>query len=281
MSGPLLRHGDRGPDVARAQGLLNRAGALLDEDGQFGPGTAAAVRACQQDAARPVTGSIAPADWDWLEALPEPCPDIATTAVAFIAREEVSSRAQYDAVIAFPCYPGAASGITIGIGYDLRFESGRFADDWGDQLDGQTHAALVPWLGRTGNADAVAALARCKIGWPAAWFVFTRRSLPAYVAQARAAFPRFDALSPLSRGALVSLAYNRGTAMQDNSPDDRRREMRQIRDALAAGRADQVPAALLAMRRLWPTVRGLRDRRVREAALFQEGLDAGSSGRTA
>jgi GH24 family phage-related lysozyme (muramidase) len=34
-----------------------------------------------------------------------------------------------------------------------------------------------------------------------------------------------------------------------------------------------VPAALLAMRRLWPTLRGLRERRAREAALFQEGLD--------
>jgi hypothetical protein len=64
--------------------------------------------------------------------------------------------------------------------------------------------------------------------------------------------------------------------MQDGSADDRRLEMRRIRDALAAGRPREVPAALLAMRRLWPTLRGLRERRAREAALFQEGLDSES-----
>jgi peptidoglycan hydrolase-like protein with peptidoglycan-binding domain len=276
MPGPRLQHGDRGTEVARAQGLLNRAGALLDEDGMFGPGTEAGLRACQRDAGRAVTGLIAPADWDWLEALPPPCPDIATAAVAFIAREEVSGRAQYDAALAAPCFPGGDSGMTIGIGYDLRFEAGHFAADWGDRLDGATHAALVPWLGRPGSAAGVAELARLRIGWDAAWFVFTRRSLPAYVARTRAAFPGFDALPPLSRGALVSLVYNRGAAMQDGSADDRRLEMRRIRDALAAGRPREVPAALLAMRRLWPTLRGLRERRAREAALFQEGLDSES-----
>lgn len=275
MPAPELHHGDGGEDVARAQGLLNRDGALLDEDGQFGPGTEAALRLCQAHGGLPVTGAVDAATWGWLEGLPEPCPDIATTAVAFIAREEVTNRAHYDAVVAPPSYPGGESGITIGIGYDLRFEAGHFAADWGDRLDGATHAALVPWLGRQGNAAGVAALAGVRVAWDDAWFVFTRRSLPAYIAEARAAFPGFDGLPRLSRGALVSLAYNRGTAMQDGSPDDRRREMRDIRDALAAGHPEQVPAAILAMQRLWPTVRGLRDRRAREAALFQEGLDGG------
>ncbi|MBN8888702.1 MAG: hypothetical protein J0H91_00200, partial [Rhodospirillales bacterium] len=148
-----------------------------------------------------------------------------------------------------------------------------FAADWGDRLDGATHDALAGCLGRQGTPAGVAALAGLRIPWDAAWFVFTRRSLPNYVAQARAAFPGFDALPRLCRGVLVSLAYNRGTAMQDGTPDDRRREMRDIRDALAAGRPEDVPPAILAMQRLWPTVRGLRDRRAREAALFAEGLN--------
>lgn len=275
MPGPDLHHGDRGEDVARAQALMNRDGALLDEDGQFGPGTAAAVRLCQQHAGLPVTGAVDAGTWDWLDALPEPCPDIATTAVAFIAREEVSNRAHYDAVVAAPSFPGGASGITIGIGYDLRFEGEHFAADWAGQMDDATQAALVPWLGKPGSAAGVAALAGVRVPWEAAWFVFTRRSLPSYVSGARAAFPHFDDLPRLSRGALVSLAYNRGTAMQDDSADDRRREMREIRDALAEGRPQDVPAALLAMQRLWPTVRGLRERRAREAALFGEGLKGG------
>lgn len=273
MPGPELHHGDRGEDVARAQLLMNRDGALVEEDGMFGPGTEAALRVCQARMGVAVNGVVDAPTWAALERLAEPCPDIATTAVAFIAREEVSNRAHYDAVVAAPSYPGGASGITIGIGYDLRFEAAHFAADWGDRLDGATHAALVPWRGRQGSAAGVASLAAVRIGWDAAWFVFTRRSLPAYVAEARAAFPHFDALPLLSRGALVSLAYNRGTAMQDGSPDDRRREMRQIRDALAAGRPQEVPGAILAMQRLWPDVRGLRDRRAREAGLFAEGLE--------
>jgi GH24 family phage-related lysozyme (muramidase) len=72
---------------------------------------------------------------------------------------------------------------------------------------------------------------------------------------------------------LVSLVYNRGTAMADSprKPGDRK-EMREIRDAVAAGRLASIPAALRAMKRLWPEGSGLRDRREREAKLFEEGL---------
>ena len=47
--------------------------------------------------------------------------------------------------------------------------------------------------------------------------------------------------------------------------------MRAIRDELAGGRASLERIAVLfeAMQRLWPDARGLRDRRVREAALVR------------
>jgi hypothetical protein len=51
-----------------------------------------------------------------------------------------------------------------------------------------------------------------------------------------------------------------------------RKEMRDIRDAVAAGRFGDVAAALRSMKRLWPEGNGLRDRREREAELFEEGL---------
>ena len=60
-----------------------------------------------------------------------PCPGIATKAVNFIAQQEVSNRANYDAVVAKPTCPGGDSGITIGVGYDLRFETADFEADWG------------------------------------------------------------------------------------------------------------------------------------------------------
>src|SRR5207244_13249696 len=77
-------------------------------------------------------------------------------------------------------------------------------------------------------------------------------------------------------GVLVSLVYNRGTSMADppGFPNSRK-EMRDIRDAVEAGRLTDIPAALRVMKRLWPEGNGLRDRREREAKLFEEGLGKG------
>ena len=85
----------------------------------------------------------------------------------------------------------------------------------------------------------------------------------------------------LCLGVLVSLVYNRGTSMTDpaNLPGFRQ-EMRDIRDAVAAGRFTEIPAALRAMKRLWPEGNGLRDRREREAKLFEEGLALGRAAGT-
>jgi len=76
----------------------------------------------------------------------------------------------------------------------------------------------------------------------------------------------------LCLGALVSLVYNRGTSTDPAGLPGARKEMRDIRDAVAAGRFTDIPAALRAMKRLWPEGNGLRDRREREAKLFEEGL---------
>jgi len=271
MADRQLTRGDTGSDVELAQGLLNHDGALLDEDGSFGPGTATAVRACQAKRGLAASGVVDDPTWALLRSLPEPCPDIATTAVNFIAQQEVTSRAHYDAVVARPDYPGGPSGITIGVGYDLAMEKS-FQADWGDLLPAATLDALRPCLGKQGTPEMAASLAAFSIPWDDAWLVFVRRSLPVYVTDTRTAFPGFDDLTPLCRGVLVSLVYNRGTAMTDNSPDDRRLEMRQIRDAVEAHNPAAVPDLLRAMKRLWPDVRGLRDRRDAEAKLFEEGL---------
>jgi len=266
-----LQRGDTGNEVEQVQGMLNRTGALLDEDGSFGGGTEAAVQACQAQHGLPASGVVDDPTWAVLRGLPEPCPDIATTAVNFIAQQEVSNRARYDAVVALPDYPGGDSGITIGVGYDLRMATG-FDADWGDLLPAATMAALRPCVGKQGTKAMADALAGFPVPWDDAWTVFVSKSLPKYVAATRGAFPGFDALPMLCRGVLVSLVYNRGTAMSDDSPDDRRKEMREIRDALAAGNPAAVPDLLRAMERLWPDARGLRDRREAEAKLFEKGL---------
>ncbi|MGH7156278.1 MAG: hypothetical protein ACREF3_20330, partial [Acetobacteraceae bacterium] len=215
----------------------------------------------------PPTGTVDAATWQVLHTLPEPCPGIDTRAVTFIAQAEISSRTYYDQACARPTWPGAESGITIGIGYDLRFADA-FQADWGKLLIAADITALDPWCGKPGTPAAAAGLRAVVVPWNAAWTVFTGISLPFFVQQTRAAFPGFDALPPLCRGALVSLVYNRGPSMDG----PRRTDMRAIRDAVQAGNFPLVPGLLRAMKRLWPDSPGLQARREAEAGLFEQGL---------
>ena len=166
MPDPLLKLHDKGTDVIEAQGLLNRNGAILDPDGDFGKGTETAVREFQRATGLPDRGTIDAATWQRLRALPEPSPDIPTRAVSFIAREEVGSRGFYDAQCARPTWPGGASGVTIGVGYDLGYQAG-FAADWSDLLTPADMARLKPWLGLKGQAakDGPAQLTAITIPW--------------------------------------------------------------------------------------------------------------------
>jgi Putative peptidoglycan binding domain len=277
MPDPVLAQGSNGPDVARLQDLLNRGGALLTEDGAFGSGTASALRDAQTAAGLAPTGVADAATWAALNALAEPCPGIATQAVAFLGQQEVSSRSHYDAVVCHPCRPGGDSGITIGVGYDLGQQTD-FVPEWSPLLPAPIIDALSPAVGVKGDAAQalLAGVAALTIPWNAAWSVLTATTLPQTVAATRGAFPGFDDLSPLCRGVLVDLVYNRGTDMGPDPGDtqDRRLEMRQIRDALAANNPGAVPGYLRAMTRLWtsPAVAGVRQRRLDEATMFEQGL---------
>jgi hypothetical protein len=264
---PLLAAGDSGAGVQQAQQLLNREGALLADDGKFGPATATAVRACQSRHGLKVTGMLDRATWTTILAIPDPCPAIDIRAASFIAQEEVGSLELYNEQYTWPHWPGGQSGVTIGVGYDLRFVVS-LQGDWGSHLDDGRLAMLNAWVGQPGSDDAIAALAGISVSWQSAWMVFTSRTLPRVLTQAHGAFPGMDKLPLLSAGALVSLVYNRGPGMAGPS----RLEMREIRNALGAGQPGEVPEYIRAMIRLWPNSRDLRDRRRKEADLFEQGL---------
>src|SRR5438094_3175498 len=106
MPDRLLKQGDKGRDVITSQELLNRSGAILDPDGDFGMVTEGAVREFQEAADLPDTGVIDAATWRKLRRLPEPSSEIPARAVAFIGREEVGSRRLYDIQGARPTWPG-------------------------------------------------------------------------------------------------------------------------------------------------------------------------------
>src|SRR3546814_3708975 len=78
-----------------------------------------------------------------------------------------------------PHLPGVASGVTIGVGYDLRFqEADDFEADWSGILTPAQMAALRPHLGKPGSPAACAALGDLHIPFSAAWQVFVTCALP-------------------------------------------------------------------------------------------------------
>lgn len=269
-----LRQGSRGDDVKALQRGLNKLGELVLVDGDFGSGTSQAVRA-----ARITLGLPGPAVADdefqaAVRAFPDPFPPITAAGMTFIAREEVSDGMTYRRKYLRPCLPPSPSGITIGIGYDLRFvDRAQLEADWQGVLSPQDIALLEPAFGIPGTRELCAQAASVTIALGDAMRVFARRSLPKYFAETRRIYPAVadQTLNAAQRTALVSLVYNRGADLDG----DRRREMRTIQRLLLNGQLADVPAQFESMTRLWQNVSaGLVKRRRAEARLWQSGFGA-------
>ena len=184
---------------------------------------------------------------------------------------EIGGRAAYDRQFSKPVWPGFQSGVVIGAGYDLGYTSrDDFQTDWSASLKPQDFERLTAVLGVTGEpAKALAAsLSDIQIPWEAAESVFRNRTLIKYAAQMERAFPNARELPPDCYGALVSLIYNRGPGMSG----EKRTEMRAIRDQMEKKNFAGIPEQLRAMKRLWPELSGLQQRRETEAILFERGL---------
>src|SRR3546814_10730979 len=111
--------------------------------------------------------------------------------------EEVGGRQFYDRHGAMPHFPGVASGVTIGVGYDLRFqEADDFEADWSGILTPAQMAALRPHLGKPGSPAACAALGDLHIPFSAAWQVFVTCALPAPSGRTPPALATYPPLPP-------------------------------------------------------------------------------------
>lgn len=178
---------------------------------------------------------------------------------------------------AAPNWPGGQSGVTIGLGCDLGYVTvDQFESDWGEALAAPAIARLKEVVGlRALRAkNRLAGLTDIRITRALAEQIFTAHTLPLFEFRTTQAFLGVDKLPEDAKGALVSLVYNRGTSMTDNSPDDRRREMRAIRVAVTRGDLKEIAAQLRAMKRLWvgKKLDGLITRREREAKLVESCL---------
>jgi hypothetical protein len=201
-----------------------------------------------------------------------------------ILREEVSGKDAYDKLYRRPEWPGGSSGVTIGIGYDIGAgvsDKAQLWSDWRGRIPDHMIAALEPAIGVTGErARALTVRLRNQVDvpWDAAMAVFEQVDIPRWYATCDKALPNFERLSPDCKGALVSLAYNRGASFwkqwDPGDPLDRYREMRAIRQHMTERRFERIPDEFRSMKRLWKGkgLDGLLARRDREAALFEAGL---------
>ncbi|HUF62726.1 MAG TPA: hypothetical protein VMN36_11675 [Verrucomicrobiales bacterium] len=196
---------------------------------------------------------------------------VSKTSLAKIVFFEVSSKSYYERRLAKPTWPQGGSGVTIGIGYDLGYNTKtQIRQDWrrlvsDRDLDYLKSASGIRGAAAAGVARSLAS-AGVRISFDAAQTVFFGRTLPRFAALCRKTYPGIELLPPDAQGALVSLVYNRGSAL---GRSNRRREMVAIRRQVAEKDLPGIAASLRSMKRLWPNLRGLIKRREQEAILVE------------
>lgn len=200
-------------------------------------------------------------------------PTISQSAIDLIVNAEVSSKKYYEAQYTHPEWPGGASGVTVAIGYDLGYATApKIKADWIGRLPINMIGVMCTCSGITGSA-AHSLLANVKsrivVPWDEAIEVFDKIDMPQWINKVCVEIPGAAVLPPDCLGALVSLAYNRGSF---NTSGPTRTEMCQIKSAIMAGHPESVPTFIRQMKRLWPNVNGLLVRREAEARLFEKGL---------
>ena len=181
--------------------------------------------------------------------------------------------AYYNKQLKQPCWPGGASGVTIGIGYDLGYNTtGQFTRDWKPLLPATDFNRLSVVLGYKSDSarKQVASVKNISIPWESALIVFNNNTLPRFIAETIKAFPGAEKLHPDAFGALVSIVFNRGASTTGPS----RVEMLNIKTAIKSGSVnvyEYISEQIIAMKRLWigKGLDGLLKRRDEEAEIVK------------
>lgn len=256
--------------LERLKAIQRRLG--LDDDGILGPDTLTRIEALLDRVAALPGGTRGPAT------PPVPLADanlvVSRKGIDLLVGFEVSSEATYRQKYERPIWPGASSGVTIGIGYDVGTNTAAQVDkDWRGRLPDADVERLKTVAGKTGTAgkNALASVKDIVVPLAVAKEVFYTATLPRYARLTRQAYPGAEALPHDAQAALLSLVYNRGSSLENT---DRRKEMRAIQGLVAAGDLAGIGAQIRAMKRLWDpnTLAGLHRRRDDEAALVEQAL---------
>ena len=266
-------------------GIPSEAGAkkLLEFMGRPTSGNLTTlVKRIQQELGVGDDGIFGPATLTRLEAFLAPAPVsvkngslvVSKASLNMIIGYEVSSKENYDKKLQSPILPAGASGITIGIGYDLGHNSAeQIRTDWNGIVSDDVMMLLTGAAGlKAGAAQAkMPAMKNIKISYDGALKVYYMTTVPRYAALTRKTFPGVEKLPPDAQGAILSLVFNRGASLK--AGDGSRTEMAAMVPLIKAGDLKGIAAQFRSMKRLWqgkPGLAGLLKRRDKEADMIEK-----------
>lgn len=199
---------------------------------------------------------------------------ISKKALDLIVHYETGGKAYYEKYLRRPTWPKGQSGVTVGIGFDLGYNTPeQIRDAWGKVVSPTALNKMVSVAGIKGSAAQAAANSiknYVEIPWDAAAEVFSESTLPRFAGYAVNTFEGLENLNPDIQGVILSLVFNRGASL--NGPT--RTEMRNIRNHIISGDLDKIAGEIRGMKRLWrgKGLDGLLKRRDAEAALVESSL---------
>jgi GH24 family phage-related lysozyme (muramidase) len=180
----------------------------------------------------------------------------------------------YNKKLSSPTWPGAASGVTIGIGADLGYMTKlEYNKYFSRYFTEEENRQLISVIGKKG-LNAKSALRQIspsiKLKWEDAIEIFKNWTLPKFWSLANSVWPGLDNLCESAQVALVSIVFNRGTSLSGAS----RLEMRKIKVLVPQKNYALIAKEIRSMKRLWANkkLNGLLRRRDKEALMVESCL---------
>lgn len=198
---------------------------------------------------------------------------ISKKSIELIIQHEIGGREVYTRKYQKPIWAGGESGLTFGIGWDAGYNTEKqLFSDW-QGLNLNYLNALKRFCGIKGSVVKTmmrGEVLNVVIPYNMAYDVFVKKSIPKYYAMTKKIYPQLDSLNEDTRGALVSMVYNRGAKLDGES----RKEMKAIVELVAKQDYDGIAEQIERSKRLWENkgMDGLVIRRESEADLIRSSM---------
>jgi GH24 family phage-related lysozyme (muramidase) len=183
---------------------------------------------------------------------------------------ESGGQSYYNNYLKRVCWPGGASGLTIGIGADLGYmskeEFQKYFEKYYDSSSANKLKSTIGLKGTTAKSK-LSSVKGIQLSWQDAMEAFVQWTLPKFWKLTSALWPGLEELEEKAQIALVSLVFNRGASTTGSS----RSEMRNIKPLVLKKDYEGIAKEIRSMKRLWEgkNLEGLIKRREEEAKMIE------------